>query len=202
MAIPVLTPIEEQIVFHFAIGQAIAQWAHVENALYNICVVAFGEKQSPVLGASFHSIDNFRTKLSFTDSAVQQSSRFTELVAEWSTERDRARGLSVLRNKIAHSRTIGYPEATPGRREAIVPISFRPLKKQRKAPGPPPDSLCVKDIDLAARQFARASNALLGIMAKAQGHRWRPAESSQQELQVRSLKEIRSLIDATRLQRA
>lgn len=201
MAIPALTPVEENIAFHMAIGQAVSQWAHVENGLFNICVTAFKGSPPKVLGASFHAIDNFRTKLGFTDSAIQQSKAFSEVLADWAIIRDHVRGLSTTRNKIAHCRTIVYPDAPAGRRYAIVPISYKGAKKQSAMALAPSGSLCVKDIDLASRQFSRASNCLLGLMAKVQGHHWPPGESSQQEPQPRSLVEIRSLIDAVRLQR-
>jgi hypothetical protein len=201
MRLPDLTPVEEHIAFHMAIGQAVTQWAHVENGLFNICTVAFGKASVIVVGASFHAIENFRTKLAFTDNAVTQSVEFAQILPDWIKIRDQVQGLSSTRNKIAHCRTIGYPAAPVGRRYAIVPISYKEQKIKSKKAVPPNGSLCVKDIDLAAHQFSIASNRLMDVMARGQGGRWPPAEHGRQEAQVRSLIEIRSLIDTVRLQR-
>lgn len=201
MTVPVLTPVEEHIAFHMAIGQAITQWAHVENGLFNICTVAFSGVPTKVVGASFYAIDNFRTKLAFTDNAIAQSNTFKELIEDWAKLREQVRALSSTRNKIAHCRTIGFYGASARRRYAIVPISYKEPKIKSKRPLPPSGSLCVRDIDLVSRQFSRASNLLLDLMAKAQGGQWLPAEHAPPEPQLRSLKDIRSLIDAARSQR-
>ncbi len=178
---PIITPSEESILFHMAIGHAVAQWAHVENGLYNVATTAFGG-DSPSLGPAFHAIENLRTKIAFVGEAVSHSAAFTDLQPEWAKVRDLVSSLaSSKRNKIAHCRTIGYPAAEEGRRYAIVPISYKVSKFKNKKAGPPSGSMCVSDIDQAARQFAMAANLLFDLKARAEGLPEPYGELSRQE---------------------
>lgn len=186
----------EYIAFHCAIGTAVAQWAHVENGLFNLAHFAFGEPENLVFGASYNSIENFRAKLGFVDQAIRHSKPFEPHLAEWSTIHDHIASLaSRARNKIAHCRTIAFPQAPPGRRYAIVPIGYQETRFKSKKALPPSDALCLSDIDLAARQFSRASNILFDLLARAQGLPEPFGELARQEPPRRSLADIARQID-------
>lgn len=201
MSNPALTPVEESILFHMAIGQAVSQWAHVENGLYNLARIALDER-SDAFGAAYHKIENFRTKLAFTNQAIALSSKFADLQPEWATAQASVDGLSKIRNKIAHCRTIVFHEAPEGRRYAIVPISYEKSKFESKKALPPSGSLCVVDVDQAARQFATASNTLFDLMARAEGHLEQFGALAQQVPPRQTLAQLRSLIEAAHSQRA
>lgn len=194
MANPEITTGEEQLAFYDAIGRAVSQWAHVEHGLYHIASRAFKGEDRGALAFGFFSIENFRSKLAFVDRTFGTADFFDEFEVEWTVLRDHIRSLSSRRNEIAHSRVIVYPSSKPGRRYAIVPTFAPEPARKQKIPLAPPGSLCVKDIDLAARQFATASNQLLGLYYRLGGQDDPFAESSQQGPQPRTIAQIRSQI--------
>lgn len=180
---------DEHVAFHRAIGSAVAQWAHVENGLFNVGLSAFGH-DSKVFGPSFIVIENWRSKLAFVDQAIEFSNIFKPIYSDWVALRDRIGKLAVRRNKIVHGRTIGYPDAKVGNRYAIVPITYRTPKIKTKKAGPPQGSLCVSEIDLAARQFSRASTDLFDLKSRAEGYEGQFGERDLPELQALSVAEI------------
>lgn len=197
---PALTTVEESILFHMAIGQAVSQWAHVENGLYNLARMALGDR-SDAFGAAYHKIENFRTKLAFTDQAIVLSPKFADLQLEWAKARDSIGGFAKSRNKIAHCRTITFPEAPEGRRYAIVPMSYEKSKLKSKKALPPSGSLCLVDIDQTARQFAQVSNTLMDLVARADGHQEQFGALAPQVPARQTLIQLRSLIEAAHMQR-
>lgn len=198
---PILAPVEESILFYMAIGQAVSQWAHVENGLYNLACAALGDG-SDAFGAAYHKIENFRTKLAFTDQAIALSPKFTNLQPDWSATRNNVESQAKIRNKIAHCRTIVFPNSVEGRRYAIVPISYDQSKFKSGKAIPPSGSLCVIDIDQAAKQFAMASNSLFDLLARAEGCPEQFGALAQQVPPRQTLAQLRSLIEAAHLQRA
>jgi len=160
---PLMTPSEEMLSFYAAIGLATTQWSHVENGLFLVSLRAFGKNKVNALASSFFSIENFRSKAKFTDKAIQTVQRYTEFAQEWETLQKHVLQLSTKRNTIAHGRVVIFPSNPSGRRYAIVPMD---AKQKPKNGSPPSGSLCVRDIDLAARAFAMASNKLLRLDAQ------------------------------------
>lgn len=181
---------EEHVAFYYFIGLATTQWAHVENGLYNLALASMGREISKMLGPSFYSIANFRSKLAFANEAFANSKNFSAFETEWANLRACIRSLSTTRNKIAHGSVIGYYGAPVGRRYAIIPFNSTETKFRSKVNQPPSDALCVRDIDLAARQFARASSALLGLCARLEGHKDPFAEHTRQESRAQPLGQL------------
>ena len=74
-------------------------------------------------------------------------------------------GLFVKRNAIAHGYQVGYLDAPPGRRYVLVPLYGKASSKKRFTGKtlPTDGALCVKDIDLIARQYALIWPQLQGL---------------------------------------
>lgn len=196
-----MTPSEEHIAFYMAIGRAVTQWAHVEHGLYHIASRIFGGDAMGSLAFGFLSIENFRSKLAFVDRAYGTAIFFREFEADWADLRDHVRGLSSRRNEIAHGRVIIYPNSKVGRRYAIVPTFAPEPKKKQKVPSPPPGSLCVRDIDLAAMRFSRAALRLENLYYRIGGEEDPREEHAQQEPQAQTLAQLRHQIHAMLPQR-
>jgi hypothetical protein len=102
------------------VGRAITQWSFVEQALSNIfimCVTPCPSKPGPdghtsfidsqVPTAIFYSIESFRGKLGLVDAALlarvsDRAAWAEELRVDWARLRDKARKLSLKRNRLAH----------------------------------------------------------------------------------------------------
>lgn len=192
---PEMTPGEEAVAFHYAMGQAVTQWAHIENNLYLIATRCFGDDPKGTLANSFFSIENFRSKLTFVARAFETTSFNKKFETEWLGIRDHVSSLSGSRNAIAHGRSIIYPASGSGRRYALVPRHGKPLRKPPVGKSPP-NALCVKNIDLAARQFSRASSRLMSLYWRIGGDKDHSAEFAQQELQHQTLAQLRHQIHA------
>lgn len=193
---PILTTGEEHIAFYMAIGRAVTQWAHIENGLYHVANRVFGEDTAAPLAFGFMSIENFRSKLAFVDRAFGTAIFYREFELDWAEVREQVRGLSSRRNEIAHGRVIIYPHSKPGRRFAIVPTFAPEPKRRQKVPTPPSGSLCVRDIDLAQRQFSRAAARLHELYFRIGGEGEQPGAPAQPEPKSQSLAQLRRQIDA------
>lgn len=189
---PSMYPSEEHLAFYHAIGMAVTQWAHVENGLYNVACCAFDNKKA--LGNGFAVIENFRSKLAFTDKVVMFAIKDQSMANEWASIFTKLQGLSTYRNKIAHGNVTIYPESKPGIRYALIPTFTTENKKKSSKPISPTGSLCVKDINLVSKQFGMASNYLLSFVSRLQGHKDLFQELIQQEPKPQSLDELRRQI--------
>lgn len=101
-----------------AIGHAITRWSFVEEQLCNIFTVCthdvaarpeggldFGYAAVPT--AVFFAVESFRGKVSIVDAAVSarlhiSSETITNLKLDWARLREKARKLSLKRNRLAH----------------------------------------------------------------------------------------------------
>jgi hypothetical protein len=191
---PVMYPGEEKVAFNYAIGKAISQWAHVEYGLFVITEGCFAHNIADVLSKAFFAIENFRSKLAFTDRAMAASNCSSEIKEEWHNLSKGLRNLSALRNSIAHNRAVVYPASSIGRRYALVPRYPSPRNKKANPDHPPSDALCVRDIDLAALKFAMASTAALDLYDKIGSRDSLHAQFDQQEPKAQSLAQLRRTI--------
>lgn len=191
-----MTPGEEHIAFYMAIGQAVTQWAHIEYGLYHVANRIFGGDENGSLAFGFLSIENFRSKLAFVDRAFGTAAFFDEFEADWTKLREMVRGLSSRRNEIAHGRVIIYPTSKVGRRYAIVPTFAPEPKRKQKVPTPPPGSLCLRDIDLAAKRFSTAAHQLSGLYYRIGGQKNPLEEHAQREPQAQTLAQLKRQIHA------
>lgn len=106
-----------------AVGRAITQWSFAEHALCNIFIacssasssrIGQGEDEGftswidhQVPTAVFHSVENFRGKLNLIDAALlaripDYEPWGSELREDWAKLREKARKLSLKRNRLAH----------------------------------------------------------------------------------------------------
>ena len=76
-----ITTVAESITFHFCIGEAIAQWAYIERALFMLANLAFDSNKA--LAPAFHSVENFRSKLAFVDRALQTLPQYEAFAQDW-----------------------------------------------------------------------------------------------------------------------
>jgi hypothetical protein len=100
-----------------AVGQAISDWAQVEEGLFAIFVKVMG---SPALGppsCAFVAAENMRTKIKIVDSMIRHSSIGRKVLPEWETLHKRCNKLRSSRNAVAHRRVtmlkIGKAKAQP-----------------------------------------------------------------------------------------
>jgi hypothetical protein len=127
----------ENVTMYASIGQAITAWASLENALcsiHSVCTAPSLILYHPngsglqffdplVSAATFYAIDNFRSKPAMVDAVVQARFKHFEeaedLVAQWAKISEKARKLSLKRNKLAHFEVIrldGKPSLVPPHR--------------------------------------------------------------------------------------
>lgn len=191
---PAMTPGEESIAFHYAMGTAITQWAFIENDLYLIALACFdGRDPHGALGSGFMSIENFRSKVAFVDRTFSTATFKVRFAPQWVSVREAITSLSKTRNAIAHGRCIIYPASEAGRRYALVP-NFSKDTRQRKTGNTPNDALCVRDIDLAARRFSMASERLRQLFLEIEGREDLLARPSLREPQPHTLVALRNQI--------
>lgn len=107
-------------IFSF-IGRAITEWAFFESQLCRIFVVCLSPTDAhrgclhmfdpQTSEAAFYAVENFRSKLSMVDAAIQQRFKFfankEEILGPWSKLHDKARRLSRRRNALAHWNVVG-----------------------------------------------------------------------------------------------
>ena len=154
---------EEGAAFFYMIGQAITQWSFVEDELFRLAAHNFTGKERRAIEAAYASIESFRSKLSFVNKIFRQSEDFDIFANDWERVEQYVVGQSKVRNTLAHSRVIVFPHAPEGRRYAIVTGQSAPGKKKPSRGSPPAGSLCVREIELFGRQFARASIMIASI---------------------------------------
>lgn len=100
------------------VGRAITQWSFVEDRLCSIYMICVGSVDATgptslryydteVPTAVFYSVENFRGKLAMVEAVI--CTRFSrlescgeEILSEWANLREKARKLSLKRNRLAH----------------------------------------------------------------------------------------------------
>ncbi len=196
----VILPPEEHLAFHCSIGVAIAQWAFVENSLCHVAgaCLSLGHAIAP----GFYAIENFRSKLAFVHRSFQNSRFAATYWDEWNTLQLHIQGLATKRNAIAHGRSAIFSDAPAGRRYALCPIVWETPKKKSAKGLPPAGALCLRDLDLYAKQFSKASVRLTSLWSRMSGDEDMFAEAAQQEPQPQSLAQLRHQIYAMSPRRA
>ncbi len=87
-----------------AVGEALTYWSFVETGLFRVFHEAI---HCPALGPSssaFIAVENFRAKLSMTDSALRVSKQFQPHIKAWEALQKRSVSESKERNRLAHSK--------------------------------------------------------------------------------------------------
>ena len=138
---------EETLIFKYELGNAIAQWGYVEHHIRNIALLCVEPKDKDAMAISFHSIENFRSKVTVCDNLVKHRFGKSSHFNEWLELKEKLVKLSSQRNKIAHGWHKLYPNHTKGRRCAIIPThhddgSLLHVDGEK----PPRDAICLRDL--------------------------------------------------------
>lgn len=183
---------EERLAFYFALGNAITQWAHVEFAISWIVTECLGTRASKASAAAFFSIENLRSKLMYADTVVLSYVESKTLRADWARLKDRAAGLSTIRNKLAHSWVLNVPDAKPGRRTMLRQTRQTKNKGRSKYPG----ALYVRDIRQHQLEFFALMVSLENFHARLSGRKEPFPKSLEQPHSPPTLAKIRREIYA------
>ena len=149
---------EEDVAFYLEVGKSLSQWAHVENHLRKTAGLCVSRVDALTIQAGFLSIENFRSKLQFVDALVKRKTKDAALLDRWAALEKRCRSSSQLRNRIAHSKPVLFPEGEPTRRLALVDWEREKRPKGEKTA--PPGALCLSNVIQARDEFLALTTAL------------------------------------------
>lgn len=158
--------LEEQIAFYHELGIAIATWASVEEALFNLVSKCVFPADRGMLSVGFFSIENFRSKLQFVESLLTMKFAGIKAVNNWPALKERLGKASAKRNKLAHRRVRIYPVSKPGRMYALVPWPTNTRYRGKRVLGreiPPPDAICLRDIVSMRLEFTALEVSLWNL---------------------------------------
>jgi hypothetical protein len=97
------TPPEEKLRnIYFAVGFAMTQWQHVEQALTQLFLILLKAQNAGAASAAFASVLGFRSKLNMVESAAFVVLGKTPLFAEWTSLSKSLGRKASKRNQIAH----------------------------------------------------------------------------------------------------
>jgi hypothetical protein len=128
---------EETTEFYRLLGLCIAQWSHVEDALFTNFRIAISEGQSNLPAqAAFYAIQSPEGKLRMTDSAVKfrllmgisdsKDDRRRKFVALWDKICANANQKRKRRNLLAHFQVLNTTTNIPGKRLQLRAPLFNP----------------------------------------------------------------------------
>lgn len=183
---------EEQVCFYGEIGLAITNWAHVEDRLRRLVMSCVIEPGRSAIAVGFVSIENFRSKLDFTDKVVRRSYHGKLNEEEWAKLVDRARRASFRRNKLAHRRIRRIEKAEVGRRYALEPwISTKDEWKRAGDDKPLPGALCLRDIVAIRFEFVALTYALENFCSRLEGRKEPHPKSAEQPQYPPTIRQIK-----------
>jgi hypothetical protein len=187
-----MNPSEESVCFHFEHSVAITQWAHVERELFNAVARCFDKEEYPQLALGFVSIENFRSKLSFSDRVIQRTFVGTKHIDDWLRIHDRLAACATNRNHLAHYRLHTYLNGESGRRVALIPWIV--AKKDLKILKPPPGSICIRDLVKFRFEFCALFITLSNFGARLAGEKEQFPKSSEQPMRPMTIRQLTSHI--------
>lgn len=188
---------EEIVAFKHELGCAIAQWGYVEGQLLKIALECVSIPDRAALAIGYHSVENFRSKLTMCDNLVMHTFGKTTHIQKWRTVKNRTSDLAAQRNKIAHGWHKLYVENTPGRRWAIVPLHhangelFHVDGKK-----PPPGAICLRDLAAIRLDFHSLTKQLCNVYELVCGRRAPFPESHELSASPPTLRQIVNQIRA------
>jgi hypothetical protein len=188
---------EEIVAFKHELGCAIAQWGYVEGQLLRIALECVAIPDRSALAISYHSIENFRSKLTVCDNLVLHKFSGSPNLSKWLIAKKRTTTLSSSRNKIAHGWHKLYSNNTPGRRWAVIPLHHENGELFNiDGVKPPPGAICLRDLAAIRLEFHGLTTQLCNVYELLCG---RPApfpESHEQSVSPPSLRQIANQIRA------
>jgi len=110
-----MTDEKERLQFFAALGEALTEWARVENSLYLVFMFCLRAPHRSA-AAAFFAVDSLRSKLKMADSVVREARLDAAKTDKWNGLRDRIDRKSTLRNRLAHHEVLEDPSAKPGKR--------------------------------------------------------------------------------------
>ena len=145
---------EEKLAFRCELGSAIGQWGHVEHHVRNIALLCVSPPDREALAITFHSIENFRSKLAVCDNLVIHRFGKSPHFDKWTAAKKELTSLSAKRNKLVHGWHKLYVHNKVGRRFAIIPLhhadgSLLHVDGER----PPGGAICLRELAGITREF-------------------------------------------------
>jgi hypothetical protein len=196
-----MTKDEEIVLFHYTLGTAITQWSLVENLIANV-VLCFYQNHTigrHALAVGYFSLEGFRTKLQFADGLISRSLGTDPRKTEWKKLFDKARSLSVHRNKLAHWQIAKYWHRRPGMRVVLSPWLQKKSARKTKNPIPPDGSLTIRELYKSHLAFIALSVSLENFLHRLVGREAPHAASDEQptspptvETLMRQIREVLS----------
>ena len=100
-----------------AVGQAISDWAHVEEGLFAVFYELMASPSKGPPSCTFITAENLRTKIQMVDSMVRNTQSGRKVLSEWDKLQIRCNKLRIARNDLAHRKvatfTLGRGKAQP-----------------------------------------------------------------------------------------
>jgi hypothetical protein len=139
---------EELLIFKFKLGEAIAQWGHVELHVLKVALTCVDHADKQALAIGFHSIESFRQKLNLCDNLVKHRFGKSKYFPRWKDDvRGRLDRASRKRNCIAHGWHKLYVNNAAGRRWAIIQIHHADgTLIHVEGEKPPSGAICLRDL--------------------------------------------------------
>jgi hypothetical protein len=191
-----MTPSEEGVVFYYELGLAATRWAHVENDLCVLALSFFAQEERNALALGFFSIENFRSKLQFTDAVVTRNLAATQpsLIPEWESLANRIRSAAAMRNQMVHRHVVVYPQNTAGKRYALIPWISKEPKTDKERSKPPAGSMFVREINKARLVFFAIVASLTNFAARAHGQKEQLPRSNEQPMNPMTIAQLKRQI--------
>ncbi len=182
---------EETVAFKHELGCAIAQWGYVEGQLLRVALECVDIPDRQALAIGYHSVENFRSKLSMCDNLVKHRFGKSPGFQRWRATRDRTDGLAKKRNTIAHGWHKLYIHNTVGRRWAIVSLHHANGQLvHADGQKPPEGSLCLRDLAAIRLEFHALTTQICNSYEVLCGRRAPFPESDEQPATPPSLRQI------------
>lgn len=188
---------EETVAFKHELGCAIAQWGYVEGQLLRVALECVAIPDRTALAISYHSVENFRSKLTVCDNLVTHRFGKSAVLPKWRAAKDRTAQLAAKRNKIAHGWHKLYINNTAGRRWAIVPLHHADGELlHADGEKPPTGAICLRDLAAIRLEFHDLTTQLCNVYELLCGRRAPFSESEEQPTSPPSLLQIANQIRA------
>ena len=188
---------EETVAFKHELGCAIAQWGYVEGQLLRVALECVAIPDRTALAISYHSVENFRSKLTVCDNLVTHRFGKSAIFPKWRATKDRTAQLSAKRNKIAHGWHKLYINNAAGRRWAIVPLHHADGELlHADGEKPPTGAICLRDLAAIRLEFHGLTTQICNVYELLCGRRAPFPESEEQPTSPPSLLQIANQIRA------
>jgi hypothetical protein len=187
---------EETVAFKNELGCAIAQWGYVEGQLLRIALECVNIPDRQAMAISYHSVENFRSKLAMCDNLVAHRFAKSAGFQKWDSAEKRTSKLASKRNKIAHGWHKLYINNTAGRRWAIVPLHQVDGQLLHADGEKPPDgAICLRDLVAIRLDFHGLTTQLCNVYEVLCG---RPAPFPESQEQPENLPTLRQITNQIR----